>query len=776
MTANRTRPECVDEQDAVQVCVRIRPLTSKEKQEQTKSCIRIATSPYVLSSSSVSSQGGSLVKGPQQLIVGKDRAFTFDNVLGVTSSQADTYRSCVAPLVQGFLAGYNATVLAYGQTGTGKTHTMAGAGYDVRGREKLGDLQGIIPRVITAIFERLQSDGDGSDNQHRCDYTLRVEYVEIYNEELRDLLHPETSSKQLAIREDGEGNIVIAGVRSEPADTKEVVFRHLIVGGASRVTGSTLMNDFSSRSHAIFSLLLEQRDITSGLRRFSKFHLVDLAGSERAKRTGAVAGRFKESVNINQGLLALGNVISALGDDKRRIGTAGGSVHVPYRDSKLTRLLQDSLGGNARTLMIACVSPASVNFEETLNTLKYANRAKNIKNKPIVNDRLASEEERMRNDKAMTRMKEEIANLQTQLQQKATTPLSDQSPQTSPSSWKQKEHRETEQELAVVSRQLGQASKCVTLYGNAVESMRSYSMEAATLLVAMEREIKSLGRPVQQRLNEIVKVLNASIQTANCSVMSAKNLMPLPPERLGNSADLATDPSQQEPETIVVQQLRHELKEAKTNLTRDEEIFEKKNVDIQKLQALLLEAKSKNEKLIQRVQELERGGQLWSNIKGPDSGQSIEQESSSRTTTASPGSRSSRSSLTSRSSRGLFTRRAGTAAYNGDDDKVVMDTDDDQVDESRLSSASRKTRNGSASRGSASTRGSRAPGFRLKTREAIEKLESTISALQLKLEELQKKNVRMSCWTPVKNRPGAGLWNGKTTSVNLVRLNTRSRR
>lgn len=753
MTTDRSRPERVEEQDSVKVCVRIRPLGSKEKHEQTKSCIRIAASFDGLSSSntSASSRDGS-TRGPQQLIVGKDRAFTFDNVLGVTSSQMKTYRLCVAPLVQGFLDGYNATVLAYGQTGTGKTHTMAGTGFDGRGREKNGELQGIIPRVIKAVFKKLQHEEKG-DNQRRSDHTLRVEYVEIYNEELRDLLHPETTSKQLAIREDGEGNIVIAGVKSEPADSMEAVFRHLVVGGASRVTGSTLMNEHSSRSHAIFSLLLEQRDLTSGTRRFSKFHLVDLAGSERAKRTGAVAGRFKESVSINQGLLALGNVISALGDDKRRIGTAGGTVHVPYRDSKLTRLLQDSLGGNARTLMIACVSPASVNFEETLNTLKYANRAKNIKNKPIVNDRVASEEERQRNDLEMTRMREEIANLQTQLQQHKTVTPPSRTPSRPPSSiGKQEKPADSERDLAVVSRELAQATKCASLYGDAVESIRTYSMEAATLLVAMEREIISLGRPVQQRLNEIVKLLNASIQTANCSVLSAKKLMPSPSRRQvkDDPASQDGDSSQQEEDTTIVQQLRHELKEAKTNLARDEQIFEMKNVDIQKLQALLVEAKGKNEKLIQRVQELERGGQLWSNSEAPRSREreSKEQggETSDRTTTSSPRGRSSRSSSRSKiltASRGLFTRRGGTAAaYDGDEDKVVMDDEDD---ESRMPSAPRKSRNGAIgfSRGSSrsdSTRGSLTSGTRLKTSEAIEKLETTIAALQEKLEELQKKN------------------------------------
>ncbi|GMF43058.1 unnamed protein product [Phytophthora fragariaefolia] len=706
MTADSSRRERVEEQDSVKVCVRIRPLSSKEKQEHTKSCIRIAASfDGLSSSSSISSRSESAGsrKGPQQLIVGRDRAFTFDNVLG------ETYQLCVAPLVKGFLEGYNATVLAYGQTGTGKTHTMAGSGFDAQGREKNGELQGIIPR---AVFKKLQQQDEGSDNQRRSEHTLRVEYVEIYNEELRDLLHPETTSKQLAIREDGEGNIVIAGVKSEPADSKEAVFRHLVVGGASRVTGSTLMNEQSSRSHAIFSLLLEQRDLASGTRRFSKFHLVDLAGSERAKRTGAVAGRFKESVSINQGLLALGNVISALGDDKRRVGSAGngsGGVHVPYRDSKLTRLLQDSLGGNARTLMIACVSPASVNFEETLNTLKYANRAKNIKNKPIVNDRVVSEEDRLRNDQEMLRMREEIANLQTQLQQQKAPPSRPPSRPSSSMGRKDK-HIDHERELATVSSELAQAIKCVHVYDGAVESIRTYSMEAATQLVAMEREIKSLGRPVQQRLNEVVKLLNASIQTANISDLSAKKLLPSPSRRrLGKDVDpacQAEDITEHEEGALVVQRLRRELKEAKANLTRDEQIFEMKNADIQRLQGLLVEAKGKNEKLIQRVQELERGGQLWSNVedsttsndshgksRSPLAAESKESKCSSHATTASPSGRRSRGKTAS-SSRGLFSRRGGTAAYDDNEDKVVMDNldEDENASEPIMPAAPRKSR------------------------------------------------------------------------------------
>eukprot|EP01052_Picozoa_sp_SAG31_P020166 SAG31_NODE_1505_length_8078_cov_5.291390_2_plen_253_part_00 len=192
------------------------------------------------------------------------------------------------------------------------------------------------------------------------------------------------SAQAIAVRENAEGGIVLVGIKEEVVASAEETYRCLEAGCVARTTGSTRMNELSSRSHAIFTLFFEQRKPSTkpGMPPeyiTSKFHLVDLAGSERNKRTGTVGSRFKESVNINYGLLALGNVISALGDDKKRKRIGG---HVPYRESKLTRILQDSLGGNAMTVMVACVSPADSSFEETLNTLKYANRARCAKPSP----------------------------------------------------------------------------------------------------------------------------------------------------------------------------------------------------------------------------------------------------------------------------------------------------------------------------------------------------------------------------------------------------------
>ena len=201
--------------------------------------------------------------------------------------------------------------------------------------------------------------------------------------------------KEITIREEKNGNISVYGLREEKVNCYEELAACLDRGSNFRSTASTLMNTCSSRSHAIFTISIEQHiiedlykadvpahqpgDASSEEFMVAKFHFVDLAGSERAKRTGATGATLKEGISINKGLLALGNVISALTEESNKKG------HVPYRDSKLTRILQDSLGGNSRTTMIACVSPAEINFEETLNSLKYASRARNIKNKPIVN-------------------------------------------------------------------------------------------------------------------------------------------------------------------------------------------------------------------------------------------------------------------------------------------------------------------------------------------------------------------------------------------------------
>ncbi|CAG9464508.1 unnamed protein product [Pedinophyceae sp. YPF-701] len=339
------------------------------------------------------------------IIVGRDRRFRFDHVLGPQSTQQEVYDSCVATQVNSFLAGFNATVFAYGQTGSGKTFTMG------MGAALSGDL-GVVPRVISALFSELEArEAAGSAGRP---LSLRCQFLEIHNEEVRDLLSPTTAAREISIRERADGKIAVAGAEEREALSYDVMMALLEEGCMARTTGATQMNLHSSRSHAIFTIIMEQpasacapaateaarparKASAQGSRPsggdvsvpvvVSKFHLVDLAGSERQKKTGALGSRLKESVNINQGLLALGNVIQALGGERgRRAG------HVPYRQSKLTRMLQDSLGGNARTCMVACVSVADSSLDETLNTLKYAARARNITNRLAHNHETRAQE------------------------------------------------------------------------------------------------------------------------------------------------------------------------------------------------------------------------------------------------------------------------------------------------------------------------------------------------------------------------------------------------
>ncbi|KFV14358.1 Chromosome-associated kinesin KIF4, partial [Pterocles gutturalis] len=307
-----------------------------------------------------------------QVVVGNDKSFTYDYVFDPSVEQEEVFNTAVAPLIRGIFKGYNATVLAYGQTGSGKTYSMGGT---YTASQEDDPSVGVIPRVIKLLFKEKEQRQD-------WEFVLKVSYLEIYNEDILDLLCPSRErSSQISIREDPKEGIKIVGLTERNVTCAQDTVSCLEQGNNSRTVASTAMNSQSSRSHAIFTVCIDQKKKNDKNTSFhSKLHLVDLAGSERQKKTKAEGDRLKETgININRGLLCLGNVISALGDENKKGG------FVPYRDSKLTRLLQDSLGGNSHTLMIACVSPADSNLEETLNTLRYADRARKIKNKPIVN-------------------------------------------------------------------------------------------------------------------------------------------------------------------------------------------------------------------------------------------------------------------------------------------------------------------------------------------------------------------------------------------------------
>ncbi|XP_074019658.1 kinesin-like protein KIF21B [Numenius arquata] len=385
----------------------IRPQLSKEKIEGCHICT-------------------SVTPGEPQVLLGKDKAFTYDFVFDLDTWQEQIYTTCVGKLIEGCFEGYNATVLAYGQTGAGKTYTM-GTGFDMNISE---DEQGIIPRAISHLFSGIEERKRAAQSQGMAapEFKVSAQFLELYNEEILDLFDsardPDARHRKsnIKIHEDASGSIYTTGVTSRLISSQDELIQCLKQGALSRTTASTQMNVQSSRSHAIFTIHLCQMrvctrpelvngevssllDGTQPTTEYetltAKFHFVDLAGSERLKRTGATGERAKEGISINCGLLALGNVISALGDQSKKV------VHVPYRDSKLTRLLQDSLGGNSQTIMIACVSPSDRDFMETLNTLKYANRARNIKNKVVVNQDKTSQQ--------ISALRAEIARLQMEL-------------------------------------------------------------------------------------------------------------------------------------------------------------------------------------------------------------------------------------------------------------------------------------------------------------------------------------------------------------------------
>uniref|UniRef100_A0AAV2M0K9 Kinesin-like protein n=1 Tax=Knipowitschia caucasica TaxID=637954 RepID=A0AAV2M0K9_KNICA len=319
------------------------------------------------------------------------KVFTFDSVYDWNSKQIDLYDETFRPLVESVLLGFNGTIFAYGQTGTGKTFTMEGVRNDVERR-------GVIPNSFDHIFKHISR----SQNQQ---YLVRASYLEIYQEEVRDLLSKD-QSRRLELKERPDTGVFVKDLSSFVTKSVREIENVMNVGNQNRSVGATNMNEHSSRSHAIFMITVECSELgVDGENhiRVGKLNLVDLAGSERQTKTGAQGERLKEATKINLSLSALGNVISALVD--------GRSSHIPYRDSKLTRLLQDSLGGNARTVMVANIGPASYNVEETLTTLRYANRAKNIKNKPRINEDPK--------DAMLRNFQEEIARLKAQLQRRS---------------------------------------------------------------------------------------------------------------------------------------------------------------------------------------------------------------------------------------------------------------------------------------------------------------------------------------------------------------------
>ncbi|KAJ3697159.1 hypothetical protein LUZ61_000864 [Rhynchospora tenuis] len=302
--------------------------------------------------------------------------FTFDLVADEQVTQEKLFKVAGVPMVDNCMAGYNSCIFAYGQTGSGKTHTMLG---DIEnGTRRHNANCGMTPRVFEYLFQRIQKEKE-IRNGEKLQFTCKCSFLEIYNEQIFDLLDP--TSTNLQIREDLKKGVHVENLTEVTVSSARDAMQQLIQGAANRKVAATNMNRASSRSHSIFTCIIESKWEIQGIihRRFARLNLVDLAGSERQKSSGAEGERLKEATNINKSLSTLGLVIMNLVSNKK-------SVHVPYRDSKLTFLLQDSLGGNSKTLMIANISPSYCCALETLSTLKFAQRAKYIKNNAIINE------------------------------------------------------------------------------------------------------------------------------------------------------------------------------------------------------------------------------------------------------------------------------------------------------------------------------------------------------------------------------------------------------
>ncbi|KAI9709540.1 MAG: Kinesin [Bogoriella megaspora] len=412
----------------------------------------------------------------------EDKSFTFDKSFwshvendSHYAHQEDIYNSFGEEFLDHNFDGYHTCIFAYGQTGSGKSYTMMGT----------QDQPGLIPRTCEGLFERIESEQSSS-----ITYNVHVSYFEVYNEHVRDLLVPRSNTNQyLKIRESKADGVYVQNLTDEPVKSYSDVERLFRIGDINRTTASTKMNDTSSRSHAVFTIMLKQiqHDMSTDetIERCARMRLVDLAGSERAKSTEATGQRLREGGNINQSLSTLGRVIAALADPKRqRPGSSNGKPGktrdvVPYRDSVLTWLLKDSLGGNSKTAMVACIAPSD--YDETLSTLRYADQAKRIRIRATVNQDAVSAAER---DAKILSMQETIRTLQNNLNTAAARKREDFDRQAS----ELDDYQKQVQAMQRLMEETRQVSECkIRALTNEVEELRP-------LNEALTREISSLRR------------------------------------------------------------------------------------------------------------------------------------------------------------------------------------------------------------------------------------------------------------------------------------------
>jgi kinesin family protein 1/kinesin family protein 3/17 len=465
----------------------------------------------------------------------KTHKFTFDHAYFWDCTQDQVYTDLGKPILDGALGGFNSTIFAYGQTGSGKTFSMMG-GEDA-------ESEGIIPKLNKDLFIALEeakakataegtSEPDASGKTEpkvKMEFLVSVSYLEIYNEVIKDLLNP--SDKRLEVREHPRLGIYVQDLATLIVKDAESVKALIEQGNGVRQVAATQMNERSSRSHSCFIVKIETRRVekvttdsgkeaeqTSTVT--ARLNLVDLAGSERQAKTGATGARLKEGAAINKSLTALGNVINALAEaEKSSKGHKGGKAHIPYRDSKLTRLLQDSLGGNARTLMIAAISPAADNFEETLSTLRYADRAKQIKNVSRRNEDV--------NQQVISQLRSEIDELRKQLLAQQTASVAATTGEDRAKA--DQERQELEETIAALEHAKQQS------WDQQQELSRLYEEERKKNL-SNEKQVMSVMKTVKEENLETLRALKA---LDNEAATSTKRFRKLRTQHKGTREQLA---------------------------------------------------------------------------------------------------------------------------------------------------------------------------------------------------------------------------------------------